>query len=254
MNEIILPILQTFEAISLSEMDSVALMDRTDTKYALREEMLPSFLKVLNSSYRVLEVNDHRISRYESLYFDTANFNLYHNHRRERLNRFKIRYRTYVESNLHFFEVKFKNNKGRTVKQRIPHDRDEKIDGEAKIFFQNNFTINPESLENKLKVHFSRITLVNKFAPERVTIDLHLSFINKVQDHLIKNLIIAEVKQGKPFVSPFVRLMKNYHVRVGGISKYCFGVMTLYPEQPFNNFKPELIQLKKIIYDAAARA
>ena len=48
MNETILPILQTFEGISLSEMDSVALMDRTDTKYALREEMLPSFLKVLN--------------------------------------------------------------------------------------------------------------------------------------------------------------------------------------------------------------
>ncbi len=247
--------LQLFEPISLKEMDSVALMDRTDTKYTFRQEMLPAFIDAIKDSYRVLEVNGHRISRYESFYFDTKDFDLYKYHHRGKLNRFKIRFRTYVESNLHFFEIKFKNNKGRTVKNRIKYPQIESnITGQAELFLSKHSPFESTNLEHKFNVNFSRITFVNRHAPERVTIDMNLEFANNDKQQKLEQLVIAEVKQSKPFVSTFVRLMKDHHIRVGSLSKYCFGVMSLYEQQRFNNFKPQLLLLNKLIYGTPARA
>src|SRR5687767_7859268 len=108
-----------FAPISLDEMDGVKLMDRTDTKFLFKAEQLPAFLEQLATSYRVLEINDRRICRYETLYFDTADFQLYLCHQNGKLNRYKVRFRRYVESDVSYFEVKLKNNKGRTIKTRV---------------------------------------------------------------------------------------------------------------------------------------
>ena len=109
-------ILNEFEPIGLKDMDRVSLMDRIDSKYVFHIEDLASLLDELKKDYAVLDVNDTKISQYETLYFDTPQFDLYHYHQRGKFNRFKFRIRKYVESNLLFFEVKFKNNKGRTKK------------------------------------------------------------------------------------------------------------------------------------------
>ncbi|MBA3971684.1 MAG: VTC domain-containing protein, partial [Bacteroidetes bacterium] len=112
-------ILTEFTPITLKEMDNVKLMDRTDTKFVFKQDQLADFLEEMKGDYSVLDVIGKRISRYESLYFDTTGFDLYHSHHRGKPSRFKIRFRKYVESELHFFEVKFKNNKGRTIKDRV---------------------------------------------------------------------------------------------------------------------------------------
>ena len=70
-------ILLNFDPISLKEMDGVALMNRTDVKFVFSKEKLPQFLEQLMEHYYVLDVNGNRISRYESLYFDTQKFDLY---------------------------------------------------------------------------------------------------------------------------------------------------------------------------------
>ncbi|MCE9538823.1 MAG: VTC domain-containing protein, partial [Bacteroidetes bacterium] len=122
-------ILAEFSPITLKEMDGVKLMDRIDTKYVFTVQQLPVLLEQLKNDYKILTVEGNRLSRYESLYFDTKNFDLYHCHHRRKPNRYKIRFRKYVESNLHFFEVKFKNNKGRTIKNRV---KQKQIDGSIK--------------------------------------------------------------------------------------------------------------------------
>lgn len=236
-------------------MDSVKLMDRTDTKYVFTATDLPFFLNQLKGDYRVLEVNNNRISKYESLYFDTHNFDLYFAHHRGRTNRFKIRFRKYVESDLNFFEVKFKNNKGRTIKDRVKQKQiDGSITDNAEALLNEKTPIHSSNLEAKLWVNYSRITLVNKHSPERVTIDLNLNFKNKEQDKTIHNLVIAEVKQDKALTSAFIKLMKKYHIREGSISKYCYGVISLFDKIKHNNFKPNLILLKKILNGTIARA
>jgi hypothetical protein len=243
-------ILNDFDPITLKEMDNVKLMDRTDTKYVFKQEFLPLFLDEVRKDYFVLDVEGHRISRYESLYFDTKNFDLYFSHHRGKPSRYKVRCRKYVESKLHFFEVKFKNNKGRTIKDRVKQKQiDGSIKDNAESLLLEKTPLLPANLEPKLWVNYSRITLVNKNSPERVTIDIDLNFKNEQSEKIIQNLVIAEVKQDKAVASAFIRLMKKYHIREGSMSKYCFGVISLFEKIKHNNFKPKLILIKKTLRD-----
>lgn len=242
-------ILNTFTPIDLKEMDSVKLMDRTDTKFVFKQTQLLELLPKLLENYRVLDINGSRVSRYESLYFDTPNFELYRKHHCGKQNRYKVRFRKYVESNLNYFEVKFKSNKGRTIKKRV---KEKQIDGAIHENANNLLTsISPltsAGLEAKLWVNYSRITLVNKNSPERVTLDMNLHFKNGEQIKTIENIIIAEVKQDKAKGSSFIKLMKKLHIRQGSISKYCFGVISLFEKIKFNNFKSNIINLNKTLY------
>lgn len=229
-------------------MDSVALMNRTDVKFAFSRERLPEFLEQLSKDYYVLDVNGHRISRYESLYFDTIKFDLYFSHHRKKPARYKIRCRKYVESDLHFFEVKFKNNKGRTIKDRVKQQLiDGKIVDVAESLLKEKTPISANDLEAKFWVNYSRITLVNKHAAERVTIDLNLTFKNTEQEKEIEDVVIAEVKQDKQVSSKFLEMMKQYRIRKVSLSKYCFGVINLYNTLKHNNFNKNLRLIKKTI-------
>lgn len=102
MNQEVLSKLNQFNPITLQEMDGVKLMDRTDTKFTFNIQQLPEILEEAKEYYRILEVESNRISRYKTLYFDTEDFDLYNEHHSGKLNRYKIRHRTYVESNLGF--------------------------------------------------------------------------------------------------------------------------------------------------------
>lgn len=240
-------ILTTLEPISLSEMEGVALMNRTDTKYVFRFDQLGGFLKEISSDYRVLDINGIRASKYETLYFDTPDFKMYLAHHRRKPCRYKIRHRIYVDSNLHFFEIKYKNNKGRTIKNRIKRkETDLIIEGKAEQLLNEKTNFSAQNLFPKLWSNCSRITLVNKFSKERLTLDINLQFKNDFHEKKLSNVVIAEVKQEKLSPSPFIKLMKKKGIRPGSISKYCFGVVFLYNQIKKNNFKPNLLFINKI--------
>ena len=95
--------LNQFSPITLEEMDGVKLMDRTDTKFTFNINKLPTILEEAKEFYKILSVEGNRISRYKTLYFDTEDFDLYNEHHSGKLNRYKIRHRTYVESNIGFW-------------------------------------------------------------------------------------------------------------------------------------------------------
>lgn len=239
--------LLAFDSISLAEMDSVKLMDRMDQKYVLPDSQLAGFLDAVRDQYRVLEVSGTRMSRYETLYYDTPGYDLYLEHHNGRTSRYKIRMRRYVESDLNFFEVKYKNNKGRTIKTRVRRDElNPVVDGNAEQLLTQHTTMTPSSLEPKLWVNYTRITLVNRFAEERLTIDLDLEIRNEESSRLFDGLVIIEAKQGKAVETPFIRLLKKNHVREGGMSKYCLAVGNLIHNIKKNNFKPDILSIEKI--------
>jgi len=239
--------LSTLDPISLSEMDSVALMNRTDTKFIFRFDKLESYLNHISPYYKVLEVNGKRSSRYETLYFDTPEFRMYMDHHRRKSNRYKVRHRIYVDSNQHYFEIKFKNNKGRTIKSRIKRKEiSETITGKAAVLLKEKTNLSAENLFPKLWSNCSRITLVNRFSKERLTLDIDLQFKNDKTEKNFSNIVIAEVKQEKFSLSPFIKLMREEKVREGSISKYCFGVLFLYDQIKRNNFKTNLHTINKI--------
>jgi len=240
-------VLNILDPISLKEMDSVKLMDRVDTKYVFSSSKLPLFLEAIKDSYRVLAVNEHRVINYQSLYFDTKDYELYRQHHCGWMNRYKVRFRKYVESNLNFFEIKFKSNKGRTVKKRIScRQIEEIISGNEREFLKGKTDLSAADLCAVMWTNYTRITLVNRYSPERVTIDSNLSFRNERAEKSIPRLAVAEVKQEKSVKSPFGRLMKSNRIREGFISKYCFGISSLVEGVKKNNFKPRLIQLNKL--------
>ena len=237
-----------FEPITLAEMDNVKLMERMDTKYTFNITELSNVLEQTQPFYKILSVESNRISRYKTLYYDTDGFDLYNKHHNGKLNRCKIRHRTYVESNLGFLEVKFKNNKGRTIKTRVKENSQVELHtGKAFAFLQKQLPFCPQTLVPKLWINYSRITLVNKHSAERLTIDLNLEFKKEEATKTMHQLVIAEVKQDSKVASPFVAIMKSKHIREGSISKYCFGIASSYSIVKSNNFKQKLARINKLI-------
>jgi len=244
-------IMTDFDPISLGEMDSVTLMDRTDTKYILLISDFPALLEKLSTDYFILEINGIRISQYKTLYFDTQDFSLYKLHLHGKLNRDKIRFRSYVCTDQHYFEIKNKNNKNRTHKNRIKWKETAfSIQGNAESFLENNTTLNSADLQPKIWVKYSRITLVNKNLKERLTLDLDLSYEFEEQHKELHDIVIAELKQGRHDHSLFNTIMHAEHIRKASFSKYCMGIGFLYPHLKFNRFKPHLLKLNKIRHGA----
>ena len=244
-------------SISLSEMESVKLMDRTDTKFLLPRRRIPALLHALLKNYRILEVDGHRLSAYETLYFDTPDLRSYHDHQCGRLNRYKVRQRHYIQSKLLFTEVKHKTNKGRTIKQRIrghvvhaPEKvptRLAELDDVSRLFVHQLTAHRLPDLHPVLWVGYQRITLVSCTSVERITLDLGLSFQAGERTKDFANLAIAEVKQDSRQHSEFISLMKRNGVRSGSLSKYCLGMVSLHGAIKQNRFKPQLHHLQKIL-------
>lgn len=240
-------IVEQFAPISLKEMDGVELMNRTDTKFVVSLAQLMSILNEVKQTYRILEIGGVCFNHYETLYYDTAEFLFYTRHHNGKRNRWKIRKRSYVDSSQSFLEVKFKSNRGRTQKQRtgIPEIGME-LSGDEEKFIGTKSGINFH-LEPQVKNNFTRLTLVEPLLPERITIDLELSFEwnNKRVD--LNQIVIVEVKQeNRNRLSPFVQALKKRHVREESISKYCLGVAMLVPFVKKNKFKEKLIRVNKL--------
>lgn len=229
-------------------MYGVKLMDRTDAKFVFNIRELLAVLNEAKAYYHILDIEGNRISRYRTLYFDTEHFELYNKHHNGKLNRYKIRHRTYVESNIGFLEVKFKNNKGRTLKTRIKELMVPDLNkGKALTFLEKMLPFSPLSLVPKIHINYTRITLVNKVSAERLTLDLNLEFENGEIRKSFDQLVIAEVKQDSKIVSPFISIMHHKHIRESSISKYCFGVASVFPEVKKNNFKQKFSHINKLV-------
>jgi hypothetical protein len=242
-------ILTEFEPITLDGMDNVRLMDRMDSKYVFHRSKLPEILNLLKHDYTILEVSGHRLNQYKTLYYDTDDFTMYHHHLHGKSNRDKIRFRTYVCSDHHFFEIKNKNNKDLTRKKRIRCKEEiHTIEGQKESFLEEGTEFKSHHLSPKLWVLYSRITLVNKSMTERLTIDVDLHYEFEDQSRSLPDIIIAELKYSKSCHSGFTALMHKEHIREASFSKYCFGIIFLHPELKHNRFKPHLLKLNKICH------
>lgn len=244
-------ILDHYSSTHLNEMDRVKLMDRTDTKFTFHLGVLPQILSDMLPFYTCLEINGRKQSNYRTLYYDTDDLMLYNKHHNGELNRYKIRHRTYVDSNQGYLEVKFKNNKGRTIKERIKEQWPAAVfENASYTFLSGEIPIDPNTLKPVVWINYSRITLVSKQTAERVTIDLNLQFKNETNVVNLDTLVIAEIKQQKKTKSPFTATMKKMRIREGSISKYCFAIAFTHKGAKKNNFKEKILSLKHILtYD-----
>ena len=248
-------ILNNFRPIDLSEMSTIRLMNRIDTKYMTNRHFIPDLLEKAIANYRVQVIENKPISLYRTLYYDTADVEMYIAHHNRKLQRQKVRTRTYMSSSskLSFLEIKNKTNQGRTKKKRIEISPDDffdfKTNQNAVDFLHSHSTYNTSVLQPQVANSFERITLVNDAKTERLTIDYNFYFENKTtgKNIAVPDLAIIELKQDGLCHSLFKDFLLEARISPVSISKYCLGTILTNENVKSNRFKRKLFFIDKII-------
>ncbi len=241
-------IVSRMEFISLSEMDGVKLMNRRDCKYWFHRELLADILDSVADSYYILEVEGERDLPYSTLYYDTSEDELYYNHHRGKLNRYKIRRRNYVATQSSFLEIKFKSNTGRTIKIRQASDFDnEEFTLDEVDFIESNTPYSCSTLQGALVSKFRRLMLVSKSMDERCTIDINLHFSSPSDSSSLDNLVVVEVKSDGRSRGALTQALARYRIKPSGFSKYCMGRIVTSCEVKQNRFKDKHRKIDKIV-------
>lgn len=243
-------VLDNFESYQLHELNNANLMNRVDSKFLLPISFLPALLEQLKSQYKMLDIAGSRYFSYHNQYFDTPDMNFYLDHHNGKLNRYKVRKRSYVDNATEFLEVKLKNNQKRTIKTRIELPKGSNITTDYSQFIVQEMKRKSISLDVTQQSGYKRIALANEAKAERITFDFDLWFQNKRGSIEVKlpGFFIAELKQRKKNkLSPFYQLMSKHRVFPTSFSKYCIGCALLYPETiKANRFKSVLSRVKQL--------
>ena len=239
--------LLNFDKTTLAEMNSVSLMKRIDTKFILKESQLLEVLSKLYDDYKILQIDQERLMKYSTLYFDSQNKKCFKDHHNGKLNRYKIRMRKYLVSDICFLEIKKKNNLGVTNKiRRQIKDFETDLTLKSKEFITNS-NINNLLLEPSLYNNFSRMTFVNKSEAERLTIDVDLSFSFGTKEKKFEKLVVIEIKQeGKRLNTTINRVLKSMSILPTNFSKYCIGISNTLDNIKSNRFKEINLKINKL--------
>lgn len=228
------------QPISLAELDaSAALMSRIDRKYFVPSGLLTQLLADLDDEWRVLTIQSRRSFRYRTVYFDSPEFGFFRQHVQRRRHRFKVRTRLYTDSGECLLEVKSKGLRGRTLKQRITHDPQEReqLDPRARAFAASVTDMDAEQLSPALESLYRRTTLSD--ARHRITLDSDLEWIGRRGGvhHAIDGPddVLVETKSDAA-AGPLDRMLLQHGIRPHSVSKYCLGASLLYPQLPGNDW------------------
>ena len=227
--------LDELDSVDLDQLDRAQLHDRVESKVILRTDDLPDAIDALAHDYVVLEHLGDRVQGYCNTYFDSAELRNYHEHHNQLGRRLKLRYRTYENSDLTYFEVK-RNVAGRTIKERRRTQRpDGALHRDDAAFFAERTGWDPDGVLPSLTVDYQRILLVNRDYSERVTIDLDIRFQSDRGATTVDGLAICEFKQ--PRLDRRSPAMAAMNRRPQKFSKYCMGLASCDPSLRRNRFK-----------------
>lgn len=247
-------VLDAFTTIGLDELlERASLQTRVDRKYVVPRAALDGLLGGLDASTRLLRIGDDDTFAYESVYFDTPDLASYLGAARRRRRRFKVRTRTYVDSDECFVEVKTRGPRGATVKNRLPYDPDDRdrLTTEAMGFagdvLDDRDVPAPDDtlFTPTLISRYRRTTFLlpggatdpwSRPAPDaRMTVDTDLTWTTLgpegVRTLPVPHLVVVETKTGST-PSAADRLLWRHGYRPVRISKYGTGMAALHPHLP----------------------
>ena len=219
------------------------LLRRIDHKYVLDRARLGELLGALAAEYAVLPVGEGGAAIYQNLYFDTPELRCFHDHRRGRRIRHKVRIRHYPDRELSFLEVKTKRSEVITDKQRrrIDFSR-EQLDAVDLAFLREHTGELAGALAPAVRVDYRRVLLFHPRLPERLTIDLGLEAGRGDDRAPLGALAIVEIKRapgGAPR-TPAMRALAALGVRERSLSKYCAAMALIHPTVRHNRLRPAL--------------
>lgn len=258
-NEHLESLLNDFNSHGLDDLNNANLMSRVDSKFILPIAFLPVLLAGIRDQYTVLKIDDKRVFEYKNHYFDTPEMRFYQEHHNGKLNRFKVRHRSYVDTDTQFLEVKFKNNKKRTIKTRI------KVNGLLQQGSVEQNELCSQFIKQQMKHNFAdliisqqggyhRIALASEKRAERLTLDFALWFEgiqgsekDGSEKVTLPGFFIAELKQNKRSkLSPAYQVLTAHGFSPTSFSKYCIGCALIYGDSiKSNQFKKTLLRIQQ---------
>lgn len=222
------------------------LLRRVDAKHLIDVARLPALLHELASDYAVLRAGDRSIATYQNLYFDTPELQCFHDHRRGRRIRRKIRIRHYPDRTLSFLEIKIKRGELITDKRRLPIEFASEDLASREQSFVEAHAGGLEELGPILRVDYQRIALVNLHAEERITIDVEITASRDGVRRHFGSAVVVEVKRapGSRPRTPVMRALAAAGIRECSLSKYCAAVALVRSEVRNNRLRPSLRALE----------
>jgi hypothetical protein len=223
-------------------LERAALQSRFDRKYIVDNGVVEALIARLATSLVALEIDGRRRFRYESVYFDTRDLQLYRDHRQGRRRRWKARTRSYLDSGECMFEVKLKGRRDATVKERLPHPYAQRAEltADARAFLVRrlalHYATSAPRLEPVLSTRYQRATLSACAEAMRLTLDYGLCCESRSRRvGAPEGRVLVEVKSGGPDTVAD-RVLRSLGAREVSISKYCLAVALLDPTLPANRW------------------
>jgi VTC domain len=245
--------LRRLPPIDLAGLSTIApLLARRDRKYVLSTADAVEFSRYLPPTTRLLTIDGHRSFRYESVYFDTPDFDAYLASARRRPRRFKVRTRTYVDSGTCLLEIKRRDARGRTVKDRIERraGRNDRLDDADRSFL----AAQPATervwglLEPVLSTTYARSTLL-LVDGVRVTMDVGVLATDMAGRQVrLDDMVVIETKSHRA-PSSADRMLWSMGHRPVRVSKFCTSLAVLRPDLPSNRWTQALRQSWLVLPD-----
>jgi hypothetical protein len=219
---------------------------RVERKYLMPHALCDRLLAGLRPNFAVVRSAGRSVASYDTLYFDTPDRQMYHDHRRGRRPRCKVRIRHHLDRALTFLEIKTKTqgDHGFKVRTPLPFGQRE-LDADARGFIDAHCAIPAVRLVPSLSIAFRRITLIGVAVDERVTIDSELEFCDGCRTERVPGVMIAEIKQVRySNDNGAAQAFRMQNVRERALSKYCLATARLSPV-PANAFRPAFRALER---------
>lgn len=230
--------LERFATIGLADLNARAeLLRRFDTKYLVPLDRVDELCGSLPAHQLVL-LNDGRLAtNYTTNYYDTVDLTCYFDHLKRRRKRFKIRTRHYGDPHGGYLEIKIKKPRDQTEKVRFPCDvamvgeslSNEHLSRLSEALHRASYPGLEGSWQRTLETTFTRATLFDPVAVERLTVDSQLrargagSSIDLGRSH-----VIVEIKSPTQ-VGRTHRVLTRMGIRPMSLSKYCMAMSVLDP-------------------------
>lgn len=225
--------------VGLAELDEIAALQvRTDRKYTLDPDLAHRLFADLGTGNAVLTIRGRRSFSYRTVYFDTPDDASYLGAALRRRHRYKVRIRTYTDSGLTMLEVKRRDERGTTIKERLEHPPASVFTPEGAAFVEAS--VGQIGLAARLRpvlvTEFDRITLLDPEESSRTTVDEHLTwFAGQGWSTSFAPRVVAETKT-VGLAGAVDRWLWSHGCRPRSFSKFCVGRALAEPDLPANKW------------------
>ncbi|HLL23573.1 MAG TPA: polyphosphate polymerase domain-containing protein [Kofleriaceae bacterium] len=223
------------------------LLHRIDMKFVVPAAVVVEILGGVARDYAALHVSSGIWASYRSLYFDTQDLRCFHDHRRGRRVRHKVRIRHYPDRHLTFLEVKTKRNEHVTHKTRLELPYMQETLGDRERTFVRE-TLDTHAMTPVARIDYRRLSLIGIVADERVTIDQGLEIaMPEGTARPLGPFAVIEVKQAKLSASsPMMQRLVGAGHKPRSLSKYVAAIAQLRPAERKNRLLPALRAVERI--------